>query len=122
MERHHGNRLPAPRARASRLAQQDFFMPRARKYPAKSRRESLQIPTLNPRKYFAFSVRDLDHPIPANSFIAIHLSLSTGAQKSLSFGTGLPAAYRLLADSLRAAHPVTFFGTRPCYAGSSGGS
>ncbi len=40
---------------------------------------------------------------------------------SLYSGTGSAAAYRMLADSLRLDHPVTFFGRSPCYAGSSGG-
>src|SRR5277367_6597280 len=114
------SRRPAPGLHVSRskifsCRELANIRPKAAANRCKSRRSI-------PAKYFAFSVRDLDPPIPAKSFIAIHLYLSTGAQNSLSFGTGLPAAYRLLADSLRAAHPVTFFGTRPCYAGSSGGS
>jgi hypothetical protein len=49
--------------------------------------------------------RQSPRPAPAKSFTVIHLSFSTGAKISLSFGTGSFAPYRLLADSLRGAHP-----------------
>src|SRR6202521_4340838 len=50
------------------------------------------------------------------------LPLGTGAKNSLYFSTGFRAAYRLLADSPRTAHPVPTSRMSACYAAYSSGS
>jgi len=96
-----------------RRTSKDFFERPGERNLAKNRAK-LSHQNLAKKSAF-FDPNVLEH-FPANSFTAIHLSLSTGAKNCLSVGTGFSEAYRMLADSPRATHPVTIFGTCPCYA------